>query len=66
VPVLLSDVVLIYFNSIVLLTPLGDFCVVPILHSMSDIAKLLLVKVKEAVFIAIKIYCLLMVTIKRN
>jgi hypothetical protein len=30
-----------YMSSIVILTPLDDFCVVPVLHSVSDIATLI-------------------------
>jgi len=36
VPVL-SDVAVIFFSSIVVLTPKGKFWVVPIVHSVSDI-----------------------------
>ena len=32
----LSDVVLIFFSSIVVLTPHDNFLIVPILHSISD------------------------------
>jgi hypothetical protein len=35
---ILSIVVVIYLNSIVVLTPNGQFWIVPLLHSVSDIA----------------------------
>jgi len=42
VPVL-SDVIVIFLSSIVVLTPNGKFWVVPLLHSLSDIKKMTVV-----------------------
>jgi len=37
VPVL-SDVVVKFFSSIIVLTPIGSFWIVPLLHSVGDMA----------------------------
>jgi len=42
VPVL-SNVIVIFFSSIVVLTPNGKFWVVPLLHSLSDIKNMTVV-----------------------
>ena len=36
---LLSDAAVLFFNSIIVLTPNGNFWIVPILHSPSDLFK---------------------------